>query len=757
MNNYKAGKIKSYKQENNTVIAIYEGLILTVEAIDKAVFRVRAGRELPLKEYRSLSVIYDSKALTASAEKTDNGLVVSYEDYSIVLRDNAAIDFYHGKKVLSHGDCINITGDTLYDYRTLGKKEEILGLGEQVSPLSRRGYIIENWNNDAAFPHTEATRPMYCSIPFFMSVNISDNIFWGYFLDSPYKSIFDIGNTDWDKLIVSLYRDDLTVYFIGGDTPDEIIERYTALTGRYSMPPLWALGYHQCKYSYMSETEAKEVATRLREEKIPCDGFWYDIDYMDAYRVFTFDKNRYPNPKKHLKEMKELGFHPVFIVDPGIKSDSPGVYDVCDQGKANDFFMKYPDGRLFEGRVWPGQVHFPDFSRRDVRDWWADLHEVYFSAGAEGIWNDMNEPALLRETIKEDNTIPEEVRMYDDGRWSGQDRMHNLYAMYEAMATRAAFDKMLPDRRPFLLTRSGFAGIQRYAAVWTGDNRSTWEHLAMSVPQLINMSLSGVGFIGADVGGFGENTNPELMVRWYQLGSFYPFFRGHNENESKPQEPYLFGDDITALIRKAVSFRYRMLPYLYSQFYLMTQKGTPVFRPIFWEDRAEYAFIRDQFLWGDSIMVAPCLEKGQKKRLVYVPEGIWYDRNSFVKYNGRQHVITDTPLDTVPIYVKEGAVIPVYPYDIQHTGQIDRETLYLEVWPIAEGENSGIFIEDDGISREQETLIHRYTRKNNQLIVSIDRKTSYKRLVILLPNMDNTWETHEYAVNCSEDMVIKIG
>ncbi|AEJ61316.1 glycoside hydrolase family 31 [Spirochaeta thermophila DSM 6578] len=733
-----AGRCESWVVvDGSTVRFEFERGVMEISSHAKGIFRVRFGRSCPLREYRSLSVVGSARPVELEVRELEGGVEVGDGMLRVVVKDGGAASWYRSEVFLWESEGVFRDVEWMEDRHRLGPEDEVFGLGEQMTPLSRRGYVIENWNTDANFPHTEASRPMYCSIPFMLGGRLGGGPWWGYFLDSPYRSLFDVGNADPERLTVRLFRDDLTVYVMSGDAPHEVLSLYTGLTGRHEVPPLWSLGYQQCKYSYMSEEEALGVARRFRELDIPCDGLWYDIDYMDGYRVFTFDRGRFPNPAEHFRAVKELGFRPVVIVDPGLKADSPGVYPAVDEGSERGFFLRRPDGSEFEGRVWPGLVKFPDFSREEVRSWWAGLHRVYFEAGVEGIWNDMNEPALLSDHVFESKTVPEEVRMYDEGRWSGQDRMHNLYALLEAMATREAFERFRPGRRPFLLTRAGFAGIQRYAAVWTGDNRSTWEHLRMSIPQILNMGLSGVGFVGADVGGFGENVTPELLVRWYQLGAFYPFFRGHNAKGFVPQEPFAFDGSVTDLCREAIRLRYRLLPYVYERFHEMAATGAPVWRPLFWYDRSPDALRNDEFFLGGDLVVAPALERGMRRRMVYLPPGEWFHYHTHERW-ASGYSIVETPIDNIPVFVRAGAVIPVYPSAMAHTGEREVRVLSLEVWP--DGEAEGVFHEDDG-ETPAPALVHRFTRDRNRLIIHWEAGTRFEEVRVLLPLPGGAWRS----------------
>jgi alpha-glucosidase len=441
------------------------------------------------------------------------------------------------------------------------------------------------------------------------------------------------------------------------------------------------------------------VAENFRKRKIPCDTLWYDIDYMDGYRVFTFDEKRFGNMKQHLKKTRAEGFRSVVIVDPGIKVDEKGNYDVYDEADEKRYFLRLPDGKDYTGKVWPGDSKFPDFSRPEVREWWGRLHKRYFDAGVDGIWNDMNEIADF--TDQKTKTVPPETLMWDEGRWSMQDRMHNVYGLLEAKATYEGMVKLKENERPFILTRAGYAGVQKYSAKWCGDNTSSWDHLRASIPQIINMGLSGVGFVGVDVGGFGwTNTTPELLARWMQAGVFYPFFRNHTARSTIPQEPWRFGREIEDICREAVSLRYHLLPYFYQLFYGMAKEGSPVMRPLSWGNEADPKALgaADQLLLGDYIMAAPVLERGARSRKVYFPGGEWYHYLTGDKFEGNREYVVDAPLYSIPVFVRAGSVIPAARV-VASTADLDKTHLILEVFegkaPFRED-----YYEDDMISLE---------------------------------------------------------
>jgi alpha-glucosidase len=458
------------------------------------------------------------------------------------------------------------------------------------------------------------------------------------------------------------------------------------------LPPLWGLGYQQCRYSYETRARVEEVARAFRRRKIPCDAIYLDIHYMDAYRVFTFGK-RFPRPRQMIAQLRRQGFKVITIVDPGVKNDRG--FGVLRRGLQKQAFIKAPRGkRDYLGEVWPGTVRFPDFLNGRTRTWWGEEQAAFQRLGVAGFWNDMNEPADFSAPNKD---LPGDCRHVTA--WGKQlhASVHNVYGSEMARASYEGALAHQPDVRPYIITRAGYAGVQRYALVWTGDNHSTWDHLADSVPMLLNLSLSGVPFCGADVGGFMENATGELLARWTQLGAFTPFFRNHSNTGTIDQEPWAFGPRIEAICRRYIELRYRLLPYLYSLFVQAHRHGTPIIRPLLWhyaEDPLAVA-ASDQFLLGPDLLIAPILRPGDTVRSLYLPAGAWYDFQTGRRIAGRRHILAEAPLDRIPLYVRAGALLPMIPAQ-QYVGEKNVQRVELHYWMGGRGELN--WYEDDGVS-----------------------------------------------------------
>ena len=564
--------------------------------------------------------------------------------------------------------------------------EAFYGLGDKATDLNLRGKRLKNWNTDA-YSFNWNQDPLYRSIPFYISLN--NGIAHGVFFDNTFKSQFDFGGEDRDKTSFWADGGELQYYYIHGPHMMDVVKRYHSLTGTHPMPPLWALGYHQCRWSYYPEAKVRAVTKGFRDRKIPCDAIYLDIDYMDGYRCFTWNRKYFPDPKKMVKELAADGFKTVVIIDPGIRVDDN--YSVFREGKKNRYFCRRSDDYFMEGHVWPGRCQFPDFTNPEVREWWGGLFDELIDIGVAGVWNDMNEPAVFGS-----GTFPDDVRHQYDGFRGSHRKAHNIYGMQMVRATYEGMRKLMKNRRPFTITRAGYSGLQRFASVWTGDNVASWEHLRLGNIQCQRLSMSGVSFCGTDIGGFSGEPDGELFTRWIQLGTFSPFMRAHSAGDTKEREPWSFGEPFTAINRKFIELRYRLLPYLYSTFWEHHRYGFPMLRPVVMQEQDVLSnqARQDEFTYGDKILICPVLEPGQTSRRVYLPKGTWYDFWLNEAVEGGKEVVVKTPLETMPIFIKAGAVIPEYPV-MQYVGEKEIEEVKLNVYYTDNAVNSFLF-EDYG-------------------------------------------------------------
>jgi alpha-glucosidase len=576
----------------------------------------------------------------------------------------------------------------------------IFGLGEKTGGMHRDRRVWSMWNSDTA-GYRVTTDPIYASVPFFITAR--DEQYHGVFFDNPWRTTFDLGKTENDVLVFAADGGPLDYYIIAGPSPRDVIIRYTALTGRMPLPPKWAIGYHQCRYGYFPTARVREVARGFRTRRIPCDVLYFDIDYMDGYRCFTWDEERFPDPRGLMDELHGMGFRTIAIIDPGIKNE-PG-YEVFDSGSRIDAWVKQPDGEPYVGRVWPGDCVFPDFTADRVRQWWSNLFPPFIAAsGLDGVWNDMNEPANFAGPR---GTVPLDLRHDNAGQPASHRACHNIYGMQMARATLEGLRRARPDERPFTLTRATYAGGQRHAAIWTGDNVSSWEHLAMSIPMALGTGVSGIPMVGPDIGGFIGGATPEMYARWIQMGALFPFARTHTSCPNPDQEPWSFGPRVTAVARSAIERRYAWMPYLYTLFEEASRTGLPIMRPIWLEQPGYDGWMLDSaFFLGSDIYVAPRLSPGDNQRFVELPRGVWFDGNTGDIQGGGRWVPVDDRLETLPHYFRGGAIVPTQS-PVQHVGETAHEPLILDVWPY--GESTGELYEDDGISHAHRDGAYRRT------------------------------------------------
>ena len=561
--------------------------------------------------------------------------------------------------------------------------EAFYGLGDKTGFLNKREYEYTMWNTDNPAPQLDNFQSLYKSIPFL--ITLTKDTAYGLFFDNTNRSYFDLGKESSQYYWFGSDSGNLDYYFIGGESMKEVVHGYTYLTGTVPLPQLWTLGYHQSRWGYKSASDIRSIAQGMRENDIPCDAIHMDIDYMDQYKVFTWSDEKYPNFTEFVSELREDGFKLITIMDPGVKIEAG--YSVYEEGIENGYFATTPTGEVYENAVWPGDSVYPDFGKETVRNWWGENHKELIDAGIAGIWNDMNEPASFK------GELPDDVVFYDEDRESTHGEMHNVYGHNMSKATYQGL-RRLTGKRPFVITRACYSGSQKYTTGWTGDNHSIWAHLQMAIPQLCNLGLSGMSYVGTDIGGFGSDATGELLARWIQVGCFSPLCRNHSAMGTRNQEPWQFGPQILAIYRKYLKLRYRLIPYYYDLFFEGEQSGLPVMRPLVlqYEKDEEAKNCNHQFMIGENLLVSPVVEQGATYKTVYLPEGEWYDYWTNEKLSGNTHIVRKAALDTCPIYVKAGSILPQFG-DQSYIGEKKSEDLILEIYP---GKGSYDHYQDNG-------------------------------------------------------------
>lgn len=696
------GSIRSFGESSHGLHIETDRFNYAVTFYTDSIVRVHQYGEV--KDENPYAVIQSPEKVDFSLEEHEDSLIVTTQKLDVVIsKEQMSITFLDKKgHVINQDDPglgIQTQGEQVTVYKKLQEGEQFVGLGEKTGPLDRRGNGYQNWNTDH-FAYGVEADPLYASIPFYIGIHNSQS--YGIFLDNSYKTHFNFGASNNRFSSFSVDAGDMNYYFFSGSVKD-IITSYSWLTGRMALPPLWSIGYQQCRYSYYPDTEVLDVAKKFRDKHIPADVIVLDIHYMDKYKIFSWDKERFPYPHQMVEFLRDMGFEVVVICDPGIKIEDQ--YEPYTSGKANDVFLKYPDGTYYEGEVWPGWCHFPDFTSDAVRDWWKEMMRSYTDIGISGFWNDMNEIATWGQML------PENIEFELEGEGGTTRKGRNVYGMQMARSAYEGAKENLEGKRPFILTRAGFAGVQRYSALWTGDNVASDEHMLLGVRMVNSLGLSGVPFSGYDVGGFAGNGQSNLFARWIQIGAFAPFFRGHSMINSHDSEPWAYGEEVEEISANYIKLRYKLLPYIYYAFLQAAETGIPVTRSLCidytFDGKIFQADFENQYLFGDSILVAP-LASEQLFGKVYLPEGQWFEFFTDEQLSGGKEMIREYALEHLPLFIKASAIIPVYGEATQNTKETG-EVLELHIYNGSEV-NSTEYYEDDGVSHDNtEGGYHRRT------------------------------------------------
>ncbi|MCC9019842.1 glycoside hydrolase family 31 protein [Flavobacterium lipolyticum] len=680
-------------------------------AVDKT--QLHGYNFLELTEEEAYFQIRTSK-VKCKIQKRDLRLAIYDLNDFLILEDELG---FHWEESYEYG------GNIVKMSKSSKDGECFYGLGDKATQMNLKGKRLENFATDQ-YAYQKEQDPLYKVVPFY--IGLHNKLSYGIFFDNTFRTFFDFCQER--RNVTSFWAEggEMNYYFIYGPQMQDVVTTYTDLTGKPELPPLWVLGYHQCKWSYYPESKVKEITSKFRELKIPCDAIYLDIDYMEGFRCFTWNKNYFPDPKKMVAELAEDGFKTVVIIDPGIKIDKD--YWVYQEALEKDYFCKRADGPYMKGKVWPGECNFPDYTNPVVREWWAGLFkELISDIGVKGVWNDMNEPAVMEVPNK---TFPTDVRHVYDGNPCSHRKAHNIYGTQMARATYHGVKRFVYPKRPFVITRSAYSGAQRYTSSWTGDNVATWEHLWIANIQVQRMSISGMGFTGSDIGGFAEQPTGELYARWIQLGVFHPFCRTHSSGDHGNQEPWAFDEEVINITRKFVSLRYQLLPYLYTMFWQYIEEGVPMLKPLVYYDQEDTQthYRNDEFIFGNQILVCPILEPNAVGRRMYIPRGEWYNywTNEFA--TGGREVWIDTKFDEIPVFVKAGAVIPKYPVQ-QYVGELEFDELTLDLY-FKLGKEKSVVYEDaqDGYDYKKgrySFLSFRTIGKEKELIIQLHKEGKY--------------------------------
>ncbi|GGJ47083.1 glycoside hydrolase family 31 protein [Deinococcus roseus] len=624
-----------------------QGYIEGEDLPEKHSFAVLDPRELPFD--------LDDQGEKWVCSAGDSSLHITFDGKVNLRLDGAPVARIDGVSgTLEPAEPINICTSILTLYAPPG--ESYMGFGEKTGPLDKRGLKFKFWNTDIA-PHQPDSDPLYQSIPFFMALHAGK--VWGFFLDESSRSEVDIAQSHPEKISWKVEGEGLDMYFILGDTPAEILRRYTEITGRIPIRPLWAMGLHQSRYSYESDEQVKKVISLYRKNGIPLDVVHLDIHHMEGYKVFTFHPQRFPEPLKLSRWAAEQGVKIITIMDPGLKKE-PG-YGPYEEAAKKKFLVQTNRGDVLQGEVWPDPAVFPDFIRPEVREWWGAQHQTMLDQEIAGFWNDMNEPSCTTVHSPHDPRKVQGKTLPDDAQHGKHYHLevHNVYGLCMCRATFEGLLKLQPDRRPYIITRAGYAGIQRYATVWTGDNSSYWEHMELNLRMLLGLGLSGVTCVGSDIGGFLGYSSGELVTRWTWLGVFFPFMRNHSAIGTNYQEPWAFPEYLP-FIKAAIELRYRLLPYIYTLMKEGTENGMPQMRAMLLHYPEHGAHFDDQFLLGENLLATPILRPFQTHRSAYFPTAGWseFDAQTGRLY-GSGYELVAAGLDRIPMFIRPGGIVPL--------------------------------------------------------------------------------------------------
>jgi len=646
------------------------------------IFRVRVAQTGTFPKDFSWAVIETPQPPAVKVDDTKEEVrVTSGNIVARIRKSPLLIDFLRdiGDVLVADDSDLPMAWDNgrVHVWKKMPEVEGYYGLGDKAGPMNRRDRAFTMWNTDA-YAWRESTDPLYKTIPFFMGVR--KGLAYGIFFDNTWRSNFDFGKEGHDFYSFGAEGGELNYYFFAGPTPAKIVQDFTALVGRAKLPPLWTLGFQQSRYSYEPEERVYEVAKTFRDKKIPVDALYLDIDYQDKNTPFTINRKEFPTFEKMITDLSAQGFHTVLITDLHVKKDPDHGYAPYDSGVKDDVFVKRADGTTFVGAVWPGESVFGDFTLARAREWWGGLYKNFVDMGVAGFWNDMNEPSVFLTASK---TMPLDVRhRMDDGTTLPHLAIHNVFGMENVRATEEGLLKLRPNERPFVLTRAAYAGAQRYAATWTGDNVSVWNHLGMSTPMLLSMGISGYGMVGDDIGGFAGSPSPTLLTRWIEAGAFNPIYRDHTAKGTADQEPWVHGPEHEAIRKHFIEERYRLLPYIYTSIEEMTRTGIPLMRPLLLEYPQSPEFFDDdgEFLFGPDLFVSPVTNELQDAKVIQLPPGSWYDYWTGEKTSDRELKKLKPALDQVPVYVRAGGIVPRQPL-VQNTGETPKGPLELRVYP----------------------------------------------------------------------------
>ena len=671
-----------------------------------------------VQESEANKIVLATSSITVEIEQSPRLRVIFKDSQGTVLNEDAP----------GEGLSTTFTGEKLAIYKTLQQGERFVGLGEELGNLDRRGSVVTLWNTDN-YKYNDPRIPMYTGIPFFIGLHHKQ--IYGIYFDNSYRSVYNFGASNKRFSSYTFDGGDRDEFFIHDVSVARIIEHYTSLTGHMPLPPLWSIGYQQSRCSYSTEDQVMFIARTLRDKMIAADGIVLDADYLKDYEPFRINQQRFPDMRSLSGKLHGMNLELTASVNPGIRIDSsyPAYKSALQQG----IFLKYTDGQPYVADIYPNTNLYPDFTSPKARTWWIDNMRIYQDLGISGYWNDMNEPAV------DGQAMPDNVVFDFDGRKGPTGEAHNYYGMLMARSSFESFQKYGGNKRPFVLSRAGFAGIQRYAAVWSGDNQAQDDHILLGVLLNNQMGLAGVPFTGPDLGGYIGDGNKELYKRWVEVGVFSPYLRNHREQFAAANEPWAYGEEAEAISKTYIGFRYRLLPYLYSTFHEATESGIPISRCLCigdpFDDKVYEQKYQYEFLFGGALLVNP-MTSNETTKQTYLPAGEWYDLSSDERTSGNREVTAEYPKHRIPIYVKASSILPMQT-EVLSTKDKPSDTLYVHFFYGADA-NHFLYYEDDGSSLDYQRGV--YSQR------TIDFDPSARKIVFAKPEGSYTSQFKKIAI-----------
>lgn len=615
------------------------------------------------------------QAIDVKLQELEAGWQIYSAKLRVVVGLSGSIQFYDTNHQLLREEMPPQQQGEAWSHRVkLRPEENIYGLGERAARLNLRSPLQQDdspgrtyrlWNYDAAGMYGPGSDPMYICIPLYISLHHQ-----GSYLVF-YENSFE-GEVSFTDVASVQFTGGALRYYVAIGSPANLLTRYSELTGRAPLPPQWALGYHQSRWGYRTEAAVRETVQTFEDLDLPLSAIHLDIDVQVGYRAFTIDPDRFPQLGKFTQELASEGVKFITILNPGVKHSRKSKLFL--EGRMLEAFCKLPNGEIVVAPVWCGWSVFPDFTHPSVRQWWSRQYEFMLDLGVAGFWHDMNEPAAF--IAWGDRSLPKVTQHYLEGRGGDHREAHNVYGFLQAKAGYESLRQYRTQQRPFIVSRAGWAGLQRYAWTWTGDIECTWECLYQTISTVLGLGLSGIPYSGPDIGGFQGNPSGELYLRWFQMATFMPFYRSHCSNNVEYRAPWTYGEPILSIIRSFLKLRYQLMPYLYTLAWESTQTGAPLVRPLFWyhADDARFWSVDDTFYLGETLLVFPVLEEGARSRLITLPKGVWFNFWNDEILKGSQQIEVVAPLEQIPLLVKAGSILPLQ----------DKQQLRLHLYPALE-------------------------------------------------------------------------